>query len=107
MSIYDHPAVKRNISVLYQDGVRFIEPSEGYLACGYVGKGRLEEPELIVERVREHFKEPEDDAPLKGKHIVITVRRAKPWTLSASSQINPPAKWATPLLKPPSVSERG
>lgn len=70
--MYDHPAVKRNISVLYQDGVRFIEPSEGYLACGYVGKGRLEEPELIVERVREHFKEPEDDAPLKGKHIVIT-----------------------------------
>ncbi|MEL4010092.1 bifunctional phosphopantothenoylcysteine decarboxylase/phosphopantothenate--cysteine ligase CoaBC [Bacillus velezensis] len=70
--MYDHPAVKRNISVLYQDGVRFIEPSEGYLACGYVGKGRLEEPELIVERVREHFKEPEDEAPLKGKHIVIT-----------------------------------
>lgn len=70
--MYDHPAVKRNISVLYHDGVRFIEPSEGYLACGYVGKGRLEEPELIVERVREHFKEPEDDAPLKGKHIVIT-----------------------------------
>ncbi|AVM08749.1 bifunctional phosphopantothenoylcysteine decarboxylase/phosphopantothenate--cysteine ligase CoaBC [Bacillus velezensis] len=70
--MYDHPAVKRNISVLYQDGVRFIEPSEGYLACGYVGKGRLEEPELIVERVREHFKEPEDDAPLKGKYIVIT-----------------------------------
>lgn len=70
--MYDHPAVKRNISVLYQDGVRFIEPSEGYLACGYVGKGRLEEPEHIVERVKEHFSKAEDDAPLRGKHVVIT-----------------------------------
>ncbi|KXZ14896.1 phosphopantothenoylcysteine decarboxylase [Bacillus nakamurai] len=70
--MYDHPAVKRNISVLYQDGVRFIEPSEGYLACGYVGKGRLEEPEHIVERVKEHFSKVEDDAPLRGKHVVIT-----------------------------------
>lgn len=42
--MYDHPAVKRNIAQLHTDGYRFIEPSEGYLACGYVGKGRLEEP---------------------------------------------------------------
>ncbi|MBT2573410.1 bifunctional phosphopantothenoylcysteine decarboxylase/phosphopantothenate--cysteine ligase CoaBC [Bacillus sp. ISL-51] len=70
--MYDHPAVKRNISVLYQDGVRFIEPSEGYLACGYVGKGRLEEPEHIVERVKEHFSKAEEGAPLRGKHVVIT-----------------------------------
>ena len=38
--MYDHPAVKRNIAQLHADGYRFIEPSEGYLACGYVGKGR-------------------------------------------------------------------
>ncbi|MCY8837906.1 bifunctional phosphopantothenoylcysteine decarboxylase/phosphopantothenate--cysteine ligase CoaBC [Bacillus atrophaeus] len=69
--MYDHPAVKRNISVLYQDGFRFIEPSEGYLACGYVGKGRLEEPENIVKLAESHFSE-ETNAPLEGKHVVIT-----------------------------------
>ncbi|MEC1421204.1 bifunctional phosphopantothenoylcysteine decarboxylase/phosphopantothenate--cysteine ligase CoaBC [Bacillus subtilis] len=69
--MYDHPAVKRNISVLYQDGYRFIEPSEGYLACGYVGKGRLEEPENIVKLAEKHFAE-KTSAPLEGKHVVIT-----------------------------------
>ncbi|MGQ8966037.1 bifunctional phosphopantothenoylcysteine decarboxylase/phosphopantothenate--cysteine ligase CoaBC [Bacillus subtilis] len=69
--MYDHPAVKRNISVLYQDGYRFIEPSEGYLACGYVGKGRLEEPENIVKLAEKHFAK-ETSAPLEGKHVVIT-----------------------------------
>lgn len=69
--MYDHPAVKRNISVLYQDGYCFIEPSEGYLACGYVGKGRLEEPENIVKLAEKHFAE-ETSAPLEGKHVVIT-----------------------------------
>ncbi|EMG27381.1 phosphopantothenoylcysteine decarboxylase/phosphopantothenate--cysteine ligase [Listeria fleischmannii subsp. fleischmannii LU2006-1] len=51
----NHPAVVRNINQLYADGVRFIEPEEGYLACGYVGRGRLEEPEKIVQRVHEFF----------------------------------------------------
>ncbi|WIL36281.1 bifunctional phosphopantothenoylcysteine decarboxylase/phosphopantothenate--cysteine ligase CoaBC [Bacillus stercoris] len=69
--MYDHPAVKRNISVLYQDGYRFIEPSEGYLACGYVGKGRLEEPENIVKLAEKHFAD-ETSAPLEGKRVVIT-----------------------------------
>ena len=46
--MYEHPAVKRNIETLKKYGYPFIEPGEGYLACGYVGKGRLEEPETIV-----------------------------------------------------------
>ena len=53
--MYDHPAVKRNIAQLAEDGCSFIEPSEGYLACGYIGKGRLEEPEKIAELVCAHF----------------------------------------------------
>ncbi|MFC4354403.1 bifunctional phosphopantothenoylcysteine decarboxylase/phosphopantothenate--cysteine ligase CoaBC [Chryseomicrobium palamuruense] len=68
--MYDHPAVKENIDTLYKRGIRFIEPSEGYLACGYVGKGRLEEPEQIVGRVSEFFAPKE--LPLRGKKIVIT-----------------------------------
>ncbi|RND01655.1 bifunctional phosphopantothenoylcysteine decarboxylase/phosphopantothenate--cysteine ligase CoaBC [Lysinibacillus halotolerans] len=53
--MYDHPAVKRNIAQLAEDGCSFIEPSEGFLACGYVGKGRLEEPEKITQIVVEFF----------------------------------------------------
>lgn len=68
--MYDHPAVLRNIDRLAQDGYSFIEPSEGYLACGYVGKGRLEEPEKITALVSKFF-EPKEQ-PLKGKKVVVT-----------------------------------
>jgi phosphopantothenoylcysteine decarboxylase / phosphopantothenate---cysteine ligase len=67
--MYDHPAVKKNINTLYSYGYRFIEPSEGYLACGYVGKGRLEEPEKIVDLVVEHFTERK---LLQGKKMIVT-----------------------------------
>ncbi len=67
--MYDHPAVKKNIETLFGYGYRFIEPSEGYLACGYVGKGRLEEPENIVELVKAHFIE---GKPLQGKKMIVT-----------------------------------
>src|SRR5690606_156175 len=67
--MYDHPAVKRNIQQLHEDGVRFIEPSEGFLACGYVGKGRLEEPEKITALVSDFFATPKS---LAGKKVVVT-----------------------------------
>lgn len=69
--MYDHPAVQRNISVLYKDGYRFIEPSEGYLACGYIGKGRLEEPERIVQLAESYFSN-EKSGLLEGKRVLIT-----------------------------------
>ncbi|MEH7106821.1 bifunctional phosphopantothenoylcysteine decarboxylase/phosphopantothenate--cysteine ligase CoaBC [Bacillus sp. JJ1764] len=69
--MYEHPAVKRNLSILADYGYRFIEPSEGYLACGYVGKGRLEEPEKIVELIQHHFNQ-KPFLPLKGKVFIIT-----------------------------------
>ena len=53
--MYENKAVIRNIARLHEDGYRFIEPSEGFLACGYVGKGRLEEPEKIVNLLAERF----------------------------------------------------
>src|SRR5699024_890390 len=52
-------------------GYQFIEPSEGYLACGYVGKGRLEEPEMIIARMKEFFSESKQQL-LEGKNMVIT-----------------------------------
>ncbi len=54
-------------------GYQFIEPGEGYLACGYVGKGRLEEPETIVEHLNRYFNERKlQQQPLKGKKYLIT-----------------------------------
>ncbi|TWT04676.1 bifunctional phosphopantothenoylcysteine decarboxylase/phosphopantothenate--cysteine ligase CoaBC [Planomicrobium sp. CPCC 101079] len=67
--MYDHPAVKRNIQRLHEDGIRFIEPSEGFLACGYVGKGRLEEPEKITALVADYFSRPK---VLAGKKVIVT-----------------------------------
>ena len=69
--MYSHPAVVRNIEQLHVDGYQFIEPSEGFLACGYVGKGRLEEPERITELISEYFNEAAYQ-PLAGKKVVIT-----------------------------------
>ncbi len=48
----EHPAVKANIAKLRERGADFIEPGEGWLACGWMGKGRLAEPDEIVARVR-------------------------------------------------------
>jgi len=68
--MYNHPAVQRNMAVLAEYGYSFIEPGEGYLACGYVGKGRLEEPENIVAKLNNYFHL--GDGRLKGKKVVIT-----------------------------------
>ncbi|WP_226578598.1 bifunctional phosphopantothenoylcysteine decarboxylase/phosphopantothenate--cysteine ligase CoaBC [Halobacillus litoralis] len=67
--MYSHPAVMNNMKKLDGWGFRFIEPGEGYLACGYVGKGRLEEPESIV-RVLEN--EGRKHKILTGKKVLIT-----------------------------------
>ncbi|MDV6376766.1 bifunctional phosphopantothenoylcysteine decarboxylase/phosphopantothenate--cysteine ligase CoaBC [Sporosarcina sp. GW1-11] len=69
--MYAHPAVVRNIAQLHADGYRFIEPSEGFLACGYIGKGRLEEPERITELISQHFNNTTEKL-LAGKKVVIT-----------------------------------
>lgn len=69
--MYSHPAVLKNIDTLHERGVRFIEPSEGFLACGYVGKGRLEEPEKITEIIALYFNKKQSQ-PLKGKRLLIT-----------------------------------
>lgn len=69
--MYDHPAVRKNISILASYNYQFIEPSEGYLACGYVGKGRLEEPEKIVDLIKQHFLN-KSSLKLNGKNVLIT-----------------------------------
>lgn len=68
--MYQHPAVQKNMETLRSFGYEFIEPGEGYLACGYTGKGRLEEPETIVELARQFFNN--QSGELSGKTLLIT-----------------------------------
>ena len=65
-----HDAVRRNLQTLAGRGVRFVEPGEGYLACGWVGKGRLAEPGDIVEAAQQVLGAAE--APWRGRHLLVT-----------------------------------
>ncbi|MFD0713662.1 bifunctional phosphopantothenoylcysteine decarboxylase/phosphopantothenate--cysteine ligase CoaBC [Paenibacillus sp. GCM10027626] len=67
--MYAHPAVEHNMELLKRRGVRFIEPGTGLLACGYVGKGRLAEPEDIVAAVVQWFAA---SRLLEGKRVLVT-----------------------------------
>jgi len=69
--MYAHPAVIRNLKQLEEWGYHFIEPGAGYLACGYVGKGRLEEPEKIINVIEEHQHRSRRQ-PLKGKKVLVS-----------------------------------
>lgn len=68
-NMYLNPIVQQNITKLTQLGYHFIEPGCGMLACGVEGIGRLPEPEMIVGKVVELFKQKNDFA---GKKILIT-----------------------------------
>lgn len=67
--MYRHPTTRRNLATLRADGVDVIEPSEGYLASGLCGKGRMEEPENIVKAIERKFA---TEGLLKGRKILIT-----------------------------------
>lgn len=69
VDMYQHPAVQNNLAVLEKRGVRLIDPNEGYLACGYTGKGRLAEPEEIVNYLEKSLTE---GKLLEGKKLLIT-----------------------------------
>ena len=47
-NMFEHPAVARNLETLIARGVHVVDPGAGYLACGWIGKGRLAEPEDVV-----------------------------------------------------------
>ena len=70
LDMYAHIATQRNISTLRQDGVHIIEPGSGFLASGLVGKGRMAEPEQIVEAVKAILSEKKKS--LEGKHFLVT-----------------------------------
>jgi len=67
--MYAHFAVQKNIAYLQSKGLFFIEAANGDLACGYEGKGRMEEPENIMAYIDLHF---QSKALLNGKKVLIT-----------------------------------
>jgi phosphopantothenoylcysteine decarboxylase / phosphopantothenate---cysteine ligase len=66
--MFAHEAVRKNLDTLAARGARFVEPGEGYLACGWIGKGRLAEPDDIVAAV-EAILRPE--GPLRGQRVLV------------------------------------
>lgn len=67
--MYANQAVMRNMQTLANDGYHFIEPGEGYLACGYVGKGRLEEPVEIIHTIDTHLSK---QSLLADKRVLVS-----------------------------------
>ena len=67
--MFEHEAVRRNLDTLAARGARFVEPGEGYLACGWIGKGRLAEPAEIVEAAESILRPP---GPLRGQRVLVT-----------------------------------
>jgi phosphopantothenoylcysteine decarboxylase / phosphopantothenate---cysteine ligase len=69
-NMLEHPAVRQNLETLAARGVQFVEPGSGYLACGWIGKGRLAEPDDIVAAVERAL------APvsttLRGRRVLVT-----------------------------------
>jgi phosphopantothenoylcysteine decarboxylase/phosphopantothenate--cysteine ligase len=68
-NMFAHPAVVRNLETLTARGVKFVEPGEGYLACGWIGKGRLAEPAEVVAAVGAVLR---PSGALSGKRLMVT-----------------------------------
>lgn len=72
LDMYAHPTTQQNLDILRSFGNHVIEPQSGFLASGLEGKGRMEEPEQIVEALKQFFSEKENGTKLSGKRIMIT-----------------------------------
>lgn len=72
--MYENPRTLHNISILEDDGYHFIQPGDGFLACGYVAKGRMEEPLEILNVINRYFDQQEhlEQSTFKGKHALVT-----------------------------------
>ena len=66
--MWQHPATQRNLTTLKNDGILYVGPNEGDMACGEFGPGRMAEPLEIVDAIDAALA----DGPLKGKHVLVT-----------------------------------
>ena len=85
LDMYRHPSTQANMLTMQSYGNMIVEPASGFLASGLEGKGRMEEPAIIAQRVSEYFDRQDSASPLKGKKVMIT---AGPVSLSCSSAIS-------------------
>ncbi|MBV9906267.1 MAG: bifunctional phosphopantothenoylcysteine decarboxylase/phosphopantothenate--cysteine ligase CoaBC [Hyphomicrobiales bacterium] len=78
-----HPATRRNVDRLKDDGVLFVGPGSGAMACNEFGPGRMAEPPAIVEAIEQALAaeatlssplegSPADSSPLGGRHVIVT-----------------------------------
>jgi phosphopantothenoylcysteine decarboxylase / phosphopantothenate---cysteine ligase len=68
-NMLEHDAVRRNMEMLAARGVRFVDPGAGYLACGWIGKGRLAEPDVIAAAADALLRQ---KGTLLGRFVVVT-----------------------------------
>jgi len=66
--MWEHAATQRNRAQLAADGMRFVGPAEGEMACGEFGPGRMSEPSEILAAIEAAL----SDGPLKGRHLLVT-----------------------------------
>lgn len=69
LDMWAHPSTQRNIATLESDGVEIIQPASGELASHLVGRGRMEEPEVIVSRIKDYFAR---SGSMSGLKVAIT-----------------------------------
>ncbi len=67
--MWEHPATRRNLAQLKADGIAFVGPDEGEMACGEFGEGRMAEPAAILGAIQERIGR---DDSLKGRHVLVT-----------------------------------
>ena len=67
-----HPATRRNHETLRGDGVAFVGPDDGAMACGEFGPGRMAEPDVIFEAVMAALRGNDRSGPLAGRHVLVT-----------------------------------
>ena len=72
-TMLEHPATQRNLNQLRADGVHFVEPDAGEMACGTIGPGRLSEPERIVSAALEILARAAQPKDLAAERFLITV----------------------------------
>lgn len=70
-NMFEHPAVARNLEILMARGVHVVDPGSGYLACGWIGKGRLAEPDQVVAAAEQVLRS-HGTTTLAGRRVLVT-----------------------------------
>jgi phosphopantothenoylcysteine decarboxylase / phosphopantothenate---cysteine ligase len=70
-NMFEHPAVVKNMETLIARGVHVVDPGSGYLACGWIGKGRLAEPDEVVAAAEQVLRQ-SGSTTLAGRRVLVT-----------------------------------